>query len=68
MPKTEGKYWIFTDSKGKYRFHLKSANGKIVVPSQGYTTLYGCERGIKAVKRLAGSPVCKKLIGRNNGK
>lgn len=60
----EGKYEIFIDKKGEYRFRLKSSNGQIVATSEGYTTPYGCERGIRAVKRLADSPIVyKKLRG-----
>lgn len=58
MPKKrEGKYEIDMDKRGKYRFALKSSNGRIVVPSQGYTRLHGCIKGIEAVRRLANSRI-----------
>lgn len=60
----EGKFEIFKDKKGEYRFRLRSSNGKIVVASEGYVNLSGCKRGIKAVKRLAGSDVI--ILGRDN--
>lgn len=50
----KGKFEIFKDKKGEYRFRLRSSNGQIV-GMEGYTTLSGCKRGIRATKRLANS-------------
>jgi uncharacterized protein YegP (UPF0339 family) len=38
---------------GKYRFHLKAANGEIIAASQGYETRASAEKGIESVKANA---------------
>ena len=32
------KFELFKDTGGKFRFHLKAANGEIIAASQGYTS------------------------------
>lgn len=59
----KGKYEIFKDKKGEYRFRLKSSNGQIIATSEGYTRLSGCRKGIEAVKRLADSEVKVIILG-----
>lgn len=50
-----GVWWHFMDGKQvkEYRWRLKSANGKIVCQSEGYTTRAACLKGIKAVQAIA---------------
>jgi uncharacterized protein len=31
-----GKFELFKDHAGEFRFHLKAANGEIIASSQGY--------------------------------
>jgi uncharacterized protein len=50
---THGKFEIFVDSSGEYRFRLKAPNGEIIAASQGYTTKANCENGIESVKKFA---------------
>ncbi len=38
---------------GRYRFHLKAANGEIIASGQGYKTKASAEKGIEAVKASA---------------
>ena len=47
------KFEISKDKSGKFRFHLKAANGEIVAASQGYDTKSGAEKGIESVKTNA---------------
>jgi uncharacterized protein len=47
------KFEISRDKAGKFRFHLKAANGEIVAASQGYETKASAENGIQAVKTAA---------------
>jgi uncharacterized protein YegP (UPF0339 family) len=47
------KFEISKDKAGKFRFHLKAANGEIVAASQGYETKASAENGIQAVKTAA---------------
>jgi len=44
------KYQVLTDENGKYRFHLKAANGEIIAQSESYETKDGSMNGIGAVK------------------
>ena len=33
-----GKFELFTDNAGKYRFRLKASNGQIIASSEGYAS------------------------------
>ncbi|MGB8387470.1 YegP family protein [Mycobacterium sp.] len=48
-----GRFEISKDKAGKYRFHLKAANGEIIAASQGYETKASAEKGIDSVKTNA---------------
>ena len=41
------------DSAGKFRFHLKAANGEIIAASQSYLSRGSAEKGIASIKRNA---------------
>jgi uncharacterized protein YegP (UPF0339 family) len=49
------KFEISKDKSGKFRFHLKAANGEIIASGQGYKTKASAEKGIEAVKLSAQS-------------
>lgn len=44
---------IQCDSAGKFRFHLKAANGEIIAASQSYLSRQSAENGIASVKKNA---------------
>lgn len=45
------KFVVFkSDVDGDYYFHLKAANGEIILNSEGYETKAGCLNGIQSVK------------------
>jgi len=48
-----GKFEIYTDAKGEYRFRLKAGNGEVVATGESYATLAGVKKGIAAVQRAA---------------
>lgn len=48
-----GKFEVYEDASGKYRFRLKSGNGEVVATGQSYTSLAGAKAGVDAVKRAA---------------
>ncbi len=57
-PLTAGRFELFKDKSGAFRFRLKAANGKIIASSQGYETKASAEKGIESVKANApGAPV-----------
>lgn len=45
-----GKFEIYKDKAGEFRFRLKAGNGQIILASEGYTTKAACENGIESVK------------------
>lgn len=48
-----GKFEMYTDKRGEYRFRLKAANGQNILASEGYKAKSGCENGIASVKKNA---------------
>jgi len=48
-----GKFEITKDKAGKFRFHLKAANGEIIAVSQAYDSKSSAEKGIESVKTNA---------------
>ena len=48
-----GIFEIHADANGKFRFHLKAANGEIIAQSQAYQTKQGAENGIESVRKNA---------------
>jgi hypothetical protein len=47
------KFEISKDKSGKFRFHLKAANGEIIAASQGYETRESAHKGVESVKTSA---------------
>ena len=45
-----GKFEIYHDKSGEFRFRLKAANGQIILSSQGYKNKSGCLNGIESVR------------------
>ena len=54
-----GKFEIGKDKSGKFRFHLKAANGEIIAASQGYETR---KMPIKALSRSKTSVPAAKVV------
>lgn len=48
-----GKFELYTDAAGKYRFRLKASNGQVIATSQGYTTKRSALEGVESVKKHA---------------
>ncbi|ELE6564532.1 YegP family protein [Vibrio parahaemolyticus] len=46
-----GKFELYKDTAGEYRFRLKAGNGQNILASEGYTTKSSCENGIDSVKK-----------------
>lgn len=45
-----GKFEIFKDKAGEFRFRLKAGNGQIILASEGYKQKAGATNGIESVK------------------
>jgi len=54
---TTGKFEVFTDKAGEYRFRLKAPNGEIIAASEGYSSKASCMNGIESVKKNAPTAV-----------
>jgi hypothetical protein len=48
-----GKFELYKDGRGEYRFRLKAGNGEIIAVSEGYSSKSGAENGIESVRNNA---------------
>jgi uncharacterized protein len=48
-----GKFEIYIDAAGKFRFRLKAGNGEIVAVGEAYESKANVLSGVDAVKRAA---------------
>lgn len=47
------KFELFRDKFGEYRFHLRAANGEIILASEGYENRGDALAAIELVRKLA---------------
>lgn len=48
-----GKFEIYKDKAGEFRFRLKASNGQTILASEGYKAKPSCINGIESVKKNA---------------
>ena len=48
-----GKFELYKDKAGEFRFRLKAGNGEIILASEGYKARASAENGIESVKKNA---------------
>ncbi len=48
-----GKFELYKDKGGEFRFRLKAGNGENILASEGYKDKSGAENGIASVKKNA---------------
>jgi hypothetical protein len=48
-----GKFEVYQDRAGKYRFRLKAGNGEVVASGEAYETKSAAKQGCEAVQRAA---------------
>lgn len=48
-----GKFEIYKDKAGEFRFRLKASNGQNILASEGYKDKSGCKNGIESVMKNA---------------
>jgi len=46
-----GKFEVFKDKAGKFRFRLKAGNGQIILTGEAYSQKNACIDGIESVKK-----------------
>ena len=53
MRRWPGKFELWTDKGGDWRFNLKASNGQVIATSQGYSSKASALNGIESVKSNA---------------
>jgi uncharacterized protein YegP (UPF0339 family) len=48
-----GKFELYQDKGGDWRFRLKAGNGEVIATGQGYASKSGAVNGIDSVRRNA---------------
>jgi uncharacterized protein YegP (UPF0339 family) len=48
-----GKFELYKDAAGKFRFRLKAGNGEIIAVGEAYESKSAAQNGIDSVKRNA---------------
>lgn len=51
-----GKFEVYKDKKGEFRFRLKAGNGQNILGSEGYSKKASCMNGIESVKKNSQNP------------
>ncbi len=46
-----GKFEVYKDKAGEFRFRLKAGNGQIILASEGYKARASCMNGIESVRK-----------------
>ncbi|MEV0648133.1 DUF1508 domain-containing protein [Phytomonospora sp. NPDC050363] len=57
-----GKFELYTDEAGKYRWRLKSGNGEIIAVGEAYESRSGAVIGIESVKAHAPDAEIRRLL------
>ncbi len=48
-----GKFELFTDKGGNWRFNLKAGNGQVIATSESYNSKDAAQNGIESVRTNA---------------
>jgi uncharacterized protein YegP (UPF0339 family) len=48
-----GKFELYQDKKGEYRFRLKAGNGQTIATGEAYTTKKAALNGIESIRKNA---------------
>lgn len=46
-----GKFEVYKDARGEYRFRLKADDGDNILASEGYSAKTSCMNGVESVKK-----------------
>ena len=58
-----GKFELYSDGRGEYRFRLKAGNGEIIAVSEGYKSKAGALNGIESVRSNAADATLEDQTG-----
>ena len=48
-----GKFELYQDTEGQFRFRLKAGNGQVIATGQAYSTKKACLNGIESIRKNA---------------
>lgn len=57
-----GKFEVYADKAGQFRFRLKAGNGEVVAVGEAYETKAAAIKGCEAVQRAADGAEVKDLV------
>lgn len=57
-----GKFEVYADKAGKFRFRLKAGNGEVVASGEAYESKAAAIKGCEAVRRAADGAEIKDLV------
>ena len=57
-----GKFELYQDKAGKFRFRLKASNGQVSATGEAYETKASAAKGIESVRKNAGEATVDDLI------
>lgn len=63
-----GKFEIYQDKAGEYRFRLKAGNGEVILVGEGYKAKSSCKNGIESVRKNAANEARFEMKKQTNGK
>jgi uncharacterized protein YegP (UPF0339 family) len=63
-----GKFEVYKDKRGEFRFRLKSSNGQTILVSEGYKAQDSCMKGIASVQKNGANPARFERKVAKNGK
>ena len=63
-----GKFEVYKDKAGEFRFRLKAGNGENILASEGYKAKASCMNGIESVKKNCLDPNCFEMKETGSGK
>lgn len=52
-----GKFEVYKDSSGGFRFRLKAGNGEVIATGESYSSKAAAMKGVESVKNNAGSDI-----------
>ena len=62
-----GKFEIYKDNAGEFRFRLKAGNGEIILTGEGYKAKDGVLNGVESVRSNAPDPARYEVKEASNG-
>ncbi len=58
-----GKFELYKDAAGKFRFRLKASNGQIIATGEAYESRASALKGIESVRNNAGAATLEDQTG-----